>query len=55
MRPIMAQCFPMITVGDVLRILRKHRNFTQESLAAQLGVDKNTISRAEDNRANPAV
>lgn len=43
----------MITVGDVLRILRERRNLTLEGLGKVLKMDKNTVSRAEHNRAKP--
>jgi transcriptional regulator with XRE-family HTH domain len=42
-------------VGSRIRAVRKHRRLTQEQLAARIGVDSKTISRAENGRYNIAI
>ncbi|PWI45957.1 helix-turn-helix transcriptional regulator [Streptomyces sp. ICBB 8177] len=37
-------------VGDRIRLLRRERGLTQEQLAERSGLDRKTVSRAENGR-----
>ncbi|MDO4484716.1 MAG: helix-turn-helix transcriptional regulator, partial [Clostridia bacterium] len=42
-----------MTLGDKLSKLRKGNNYTQEQLAATLGVSRQSVSKWESNLAYP--
>ena len=42
-------------LGDRLKQLRENHNFSQKEVAIRLGVDKQTISRYENDRFAPKV
>lgn len=42
-------------VGDIIRLLRKDRNLTQEQLGDLIGVQKAQISKLESNAGNMTI
>lgn len=42
-------------IGDRIRAARLHANLTQEALAEQAGLDRQSINRIEQGHASPVV
>lgn len=49
----MTQSVPTMTIGDRIRLARRHRGMRSKQLAEALAVDPNTISNYENDKTTP--